>query len=149
MGDDHLARLHLRADYESHRLVHLQVLDALEVMGQGGEPEGGVICFGGSQCSQSPFNMWLGFSASGWTRQLDSTDLLILSSSCNSTQSPSGRLEAMGASWPTGSQWLQKESLADGSGGCPWSPSRLGGVSASASSTNSLLWGQSLRTHRS
>jgi hypothetical protein len=47
MGDDHLARLHLRADYESRRQVCLQVLDALEAFGQGYEPEGGVSCFGG------------------------------------------------------------------------------------------------------
>jgi hypothetical protein len=47
MGDDHLARLHLRADYESRRQVHLQVLDAFKAFGQGGEPEGGVSCFGG------------------------------------------------------------------------------------------------------
>jgi hypothetical protein len=54
MGDDHLACLHLRVDYESRRQVRLQVLDALEAIGQGGEPEGGVICFGGFAALSEP-----------------------------------------------------------------------------------------------
>jgi hypothetical protein len=47
MGDDRLVCLHLRADFEALRQSCLQVLGALEAMGQGGEPVGGVICFGG------------------------------------------------------------------------------------------------------
>jgi hypothetical protein len=54
MGDDHLARLHLRADYESRCQVRLQVLDALEAMGQGAEPAGSDYCFGGFEALSEP-----------------------------------------------------------------------------------------------
>jgi hypothetical protein len=61
MGDDRLARLHLRADYESRRQIRLHVLNALEAMGQGGEPVGGVICFGGFVALSEPLRhaAWL------------------------------------------------------------------------------------------
>jgi hypothetical protein len=96
---------------------------------------------GALQHSLSPFNMRLGHPASGRICQLTLMDRLISSSSYSATQS--------GASWPTSFRWLQRESLAGGSGSCPRNPSRLGKVSASASLTSSLPWGQNLRTHRS
>jgi hypothetical protein len=52
-------------------------------------------------------------------------------------------------SWPIGSRWLRRESLADGSRGYPQNPSPLREASASASSTSSPLMGQSLRTRKS
>jgi hypothetical protein len=54
MGDDRLMRLHLRADYEARRQGRLQVLGTLEAMGQGGEPVGGVVCFGGFTALSEP-----------------------------------------------------------------------------------------------
>jgi hypothetical protein len=61
MGDDHLARLHLYANYESRRQVRLQVFNALEAIGQGGEPVGGVICFRGFRVLSEPLRCvaWL------------------------------------------------------------------------------------------
>jgi hypothetical protein len=52
--------------------------------------------------------------------------------------SPFEQLEAMGASWQTGSRWLQRTSLGGGSGDCRRDPSHPGGISASASSTSML-----------
>jgi hypothetical protein len=46
MGDDRLMRLRLCADFEAHHQGRLQFLEALEAMGQGGEPVGGDHCFG-------------------------------------------------------------------------------------------------------
>jgi hypothetical protein len=103
---------------------------------------------GASQRSSGPLVVRLGRLASGRRRRLTSTDHLIPSSSYSTTQSPSGRPEATGASWPTSSRWLQRESLAGGSGSCPRSPSCLGEVSTSSSSTSSLPWGQSPRVRR-
>jgi hypothetical protein len=54
MDDDHLARLHLRANYESRRQVRLQVLNALEAIGQGGELVGGFVCFRGFTALSEP-----------------------------------------------------------------------------------------------
>jgi hypothetical protein len=54
MGDDCLTHLRICADYESHRQIHLQVLNALEVIGQGGEPVGGVVCSGGFAVLSEP-----------------------------------------------------------------------------------------------
>jgi hypothetical protein len=59
-----------------------------------------------------------------------------------------GQLEVMGASWLTGSRWLQRESLTGGSAGCPRGPSRPGGISVSASSTGMLPWDLSQRVRR-
>jgi hypothetical protein len=47
MGDDRLMRLRLRAVYESRHQARRQVLDALEAIGQVGEPEVSNIGFGG------------------------------------------------------------------------------------------------------
>jgi hypothetical protein len=54
MGDDRLVRLHLRVDYEAYCQGRLQVLGILEAMGQGGEPVGGIICFGGFAALSEP-----------------------------------------------------------------------------------------------
>jgi hypothetical protein len=61
MADDRLARLHLRADNEYHCQVCLQVLDASEAIGQGGEPEGGATCFVGFATLSEPLRRvaWL------------------------------------------------------------------------------------------
>jgi hypothetical protein len=104
---------------------------------------------GASQHSPSPFVMRSGRLTLGWIRQLALTDRLIPSSSCSATQSPFGRPEAIGASWETGSRWLQRESLTGGSGSYLRDPFCLGEVSASASSTIMLPWGWSPRAHRS
>jgi hypothetical protein len=99
MADDRLACLCLRADYEYHRQVRLQVLDALEAIGQGGVPEGGVTCFVGFATLLEPLRRvaWpLRFRPDTSVRF---TDCLILWNSYNSTQSPSRRPEATGMSW--------------------------------------------------
>jgi hypothetical protein len=103
---------------------------------------------GASRRSPGPFVVRLGRRASGRTRRLASTVRPIPSSSCSVTQSMFGRPGAMGESWPTGSRWPQRESLVGGSGGCPRSPSHLGEISASASSTSSLPWGLGQRACR-
>jgi hypothetical protein len=54
MGDDRLVRLRLRAVYESRRQARRQVLDALEAIGQVGEPEVGDISFGGFATLSGP-----------------------------------------------------------------------------------------------
>jgi hypothetical protein len=140
MGDDHLVHLRLRANYESHCLICRQVLDALEDIGQLREPEDSVVAFGGFEALSRPFIARLGRSASGQTRWLASTDRPSPSHSCSATRSTSGRPVVTDASWPTGSRWPQKERLADGFGGRPWSLFCHGEVSASASSTSMLLW---------
>jgi hypothetical protein len=96
----------------------------------------------------SPFDVWTGHGTSGQSRPPASTDHQIPSSSCGSTLSPFEQLEAMGASWQTGSQWLQRTSLGGGSGVCRQDPSRPGEISASASSTSMLPWGWSPRARR-
>jgi hypothetical protein len=96
----------------------------------------------------SPFSMWTGRGTSGQSRPPASTDHPIPSSSCGSTLSPFEQLEVMGTSWRTGSRWLQRTSLGGGSGVCRRDPPRPGGISASASSTSTLPWGQSQRASR-
>jgi hypothetical protein len=54
MDDDCHTRLRLRADYESRRQACLQVLNALKAIGQAGEQERGVICFGGFTMLSEP-----------------------------------------------------------------------------------------------
>jgi hypothetical protein len=56
MGDDRLMRLHICADYEARRQGCLQVLGALEAMGQGGKPVGSVNCFGGFVALSEPLH---------------------------------------------------------------------------------------------
>jgi hypothetical protein len=55
MGDDRLMRLRLRAVYESRRQARPQFLDALEAIGQVGEPEVSDIGFGGFAALSGPF----------------------------------------------------------------------------------------------
>jgi hypothetical protein len=73
---------------------------------------------------------------------------LIPWSFCSNTLRTFVRLEAMGASWPTGFRWPQRENLASGSAGCLRGPSHLGGISASASSTDTHPWDPSQRVRR-
>jgi hypothetical protein len=47
MGDDRPEHLRMRANFEAHRQVRLQLLATLEVMGQGGASASDVYCFGG------------------------------------------------------------------------------------------------------
>jgi hypothetical protein len=54
MGDDRLMHLRLRAVYESRRQARRQVLDALEAIGQVGEPEVRDIGFGGFAVLSGP-----------------------------------------------------------------------------------------------
>jgi hypothetical protein len=54
MGNDRLVRLRLRAGYESRRQVCRQVLDALKVIGQDGDPEVGDIGFEGFVALSGP-----------------------------------------------------------------------------------------------
>jgi hypothetical protein len=54
MGDDHLVRLRLHADFEARRQARLQFLGALEAMGQGAELAGSDYCFGGFESLSEP-----------------------------------------------------------------------------------------------
>jgi hypothetical protein len=54
MGEDRLVRLRLHADYESRLQARLQVLDALEAIGQVGERVDGDIGFGGFAALSGP-----------------------------------------------------------------------------------------------
>jgi hypothetical protein len=54
MGGDHLVCLRLRADFGARHQGRLQLLGALEAMGQGGEPAGGDCCFGGFEALSEP-----------------------------------------------------------------------------------------------
>jgi hypothetical protein len=92
--------------------------------------------------------MWTGRGTSGRSRLPASMDHLIPSTFCGSTPLPFEQLEAMGASWQTGSRWLQRTSLSGGSGVCWWDPSCPRGISMSASSTSTLRWGRSQRARR-
>jgi hypothetical protein len=148
MGDDRLTRLRLCADFKARRQGRLQVLNALEALGQGGEPVDGDVGLGASRCSPCPFVERLGHRASGQTRRLASMDHRISSGSCSNMPSPFMRLEVTSASWQSGSRWLQRTSPGGGSWVCLRDPSCPREISASASSTSTLPWGRSPRARR-
>jgi hypothetical protein len=103
---------------------------------------------GASQRSPGPLAVRLGRRASGRTSAHVMMEPPTPLSSCDATRPMFGQPEVMGMSWPTGSRWPRRESLAGGFVGCPQSPSCPRGISASASSTSMLPWVLGRRARR-
>jgi hypothetical protein len=74
-----------------------------------------MLASGASWRSPGPFIERSGRRASGQICRLTSTDHRIPSNSCSNMPSPFEQLEAMSASWQTGSGWLQRTSPGSGS----------------------------------
>jgi hypothetical protein len=106
------------------------------------------LALGASRRSSGPFAVRLGRRALGRTSTRVMVEPPIPLSSYSATRPMFRQPEVMGVSWPTGSQWPQKERLTGGSAGCPRNPSHPRRISVSASSTGTLPWGLSQRVRR-
>jgi hypothetical protein len=139
MGDDRHHRLRHRAVYASRRRERLQVLDGLEAIGEG-EPEAGDIGFGGFAALAGPLRRapWPPrFRPDIGARYAGTSDpVAFLQQYAASVRSAGGDGRVM-ANW---FMMATRGGLAGGSVGYCQDPSRPGGTSASASSTDSHPW---------
>jgi hypothetical protein len=118
----------------------------LEAIGQGGEPEGGVICFRGFAVLSEPLRhvAWPPRFRPEASAHFDGSPDPVEFLQCYAIT-----IRVIGGDGRVMANWFPMatmECLIAGSGSCPRNPSRLGEVSACASSKSLLPWALSPRT---